>query len=336
MTTLTANHCELQLDYCNYTQTYFAKHTQKWSHDPINRYLRNETIPPRQVWENVKDDICFSKNGYLLFDDTVVDKNYSSKIEPARRQYSGNAGRVIQGIGIVTMVYVNPDSDAYWIVDYRIYDPDRDGKSKIDHLLEMLSNACFAKALAFTTVLVDSWYASRQVLRYIERLEKVYYCPLKTNRLVDDSDGKHPHQSVCQLHFNQAEQSHGKLVHLKNFPKGHRVKLFRLVLYTERTEYVVTNDLTQDSTGETQKHCSTRWKIEQFHRQVKQVTGLQRCQCRKQRAVRNHIGCAMLVWVQLNRVACQTGQTIYQLKEALLDDYLSQQLLSPAISMTLA
>jgi hypothetical protein len=98
----------------------------------------------------------------------------------------------------------------------------------------------------------------------------------------------------------------------------------------------VTNDLTQDSTGETQKHCSTRWKIEQFHRQVKQVTGLQRCQCRKQRAVRNHIGCAMLVWVQLNRVACQTGQTIYQLKEALLDDYLSQQLLSPAISMTLA
>ena len=90
MTTLTANHCELQLDYCNYTQTYFAKHTQKWSHDPINRYLRNETIPPRQVWENVKDDICFSKNEYLLFDDTVVDKNYSSKIEPARRQYSGN------------------------------------------------------------------------------------------------------------------------------------------------------------------------------------------------------------------------------------------------------
>ena len=98
----------------------------------------------------------------------------------------------------------------------------------------------------------------------------------------------------------------------------------------------MTNDLTQDSTGETQKHCSTRWKIEQFHRQVKQVTGLQRCQCRKQRAVRNHIGCAMLVWVQLNRVARQTGQTIYQLKEALLDDYLSQQLLSPAISMTLA
>ena len=114
----------LSVDYCqfllaiihtNYTQTCFAEHTHKWSHDQINRYLRNETISPRQVWDNVKDDICFSDNGYLLFDNTVVDKSYSSKIEPARRQYSGNAGGVIEGIGIVTMVYVNPDSDAYCV-----------------------------------------------------------------------------------------------------------------------------------------------------------------------------------------------------------------------------
>ena len=344
MITLTDNHSNLQLDYCqfllvshiNYTQTYFAEHTQKWSHDQINRYLRNERITPRQVWENVKDDIQFSDNGYLLFDDTVADKNYSFKIEPARRQWSGNAQRVIQGIGIVTMVYVNPDVDAFWIVDYRIYDPHRDSKSKIDHLLEMLRNASFGKNLPFTTVLVDSWYASRQVLSSIQRLEKVYYCPLKSNRLVDDSDGEHPHRRVDTLHFSETEQTHGKSVHLKNFPKGHRVKLFRLVLSTGRTEYVVTNDLTQDSTGETQKHGSIRWKIEQFHRQAKQVTGLESCQCRKQRAVRNHIGCAMLVWVKLNRVARQRGKTIYQLKQSLLDDYLSQQLLSPSIPMALA
>ena len=266
MTTLTASASDLQLDYCqfllashtNYTQTYFAEHSQKWSHDQLNRYLRNETISPRQVWQNVKDDICFSPQGYLLFDDTVIDTSYSSAIESARRQYSGNAQRVIQGIGVVTMVYVNPDIDVYWILDYRIFDPDRDGKSKIDHLLEMLSNACFAKNLPFSTVLVDSWYASRQVMRYIEHLQKLYYCPLKRNRLVDDSDGQSPHQRVDTLHFSEEEMVDGKWVHLKHFPKGHRVKLFRLVLFTERTEYVVTNDLTQDSVGETKKYDSTR------------------------------------------------------------------------------
>ena len=27
--------------------------------------------------------------------------------------------------------------------------------------------------------------------------------------------------------------------------------------------------------------CGLRWKIEQFHRETKQVTGLEGCQCRK-------------------------------------------------------
>ena len=81
----------------------------------------------------------------------------------------------------------------------------------------------------------------------------------------------------------------------------------------------MTNDLTQGSTGETQKHCSARWKFKQFYRQVKQASGFESCQCRKQRAVRKHISCAMLVWVYLNRIARQTGNTIYQLKESLLE-----------------
>ena len=124
----------------------------------------------------------------------------------------------------------------------------------------------------------------------------------------------------------------------EEFPQRASSEVVPACTLTERTEYVVTNDLTQDSTGETQKHAksSIRWKIEQFHRQAKQVTGLESCQCRKQRAVRNHIGCAMLVWVKLNRVARQRGKTIYQLKQSLLDDYLSQQLLSPSIPMALA
>lgn len=334
----------MQLNYCqfllasqiNYTQTYFGSHSEKFSHDQINRYLRGERIVPSEVWANVRDSITLSANGYLLFDDTVASKNYSYKIESVRRQWSGNAKAVIRGIGIVTCVYVNPDIDAFWVIDYRIYDPHRDGKTKINHLLEMLRNAMYAKRLVFTTVLVDSWYASRKVLRTIERFEKIYYAPIKCNRNVDDSDGISSHKRVDQLSWSESDKEAGKWIHLKGFPKGHRVKLFRLVLCTKRTEYIVTNDMTQDSTDATHDECRIRWKIEQFHREAKQVTGLEKCQCRKQRAQRNHIGCAMLVWVRLNQVAVQTGQTIYQLKQSLLDDYMRHQLRSPSISMTLA
>ncbi|WP_346015781.1 transposase [Paraburkholderia sp. PGU19] len=40
--------------------------------------------------------------------------------------------------------------------------------------------------------------------------------------------------------------------------------------------------------------CGLRWKIEQFHREIKQITGLARCQCRKEHIQRNHIASTAL------------------------------------------
>jgi hypothetical protein len=302
----------------------------------INHYLGQEKMTPRLLWDNVQGEIIDSPNGYVLFDDTIVDKNYSHRIELVRRQWSGNAKQVIKGIGVVTCVYVNPDLDDFWVVDYRLYAPQDDGKSKLDHVKEMLLNLVYHKPLPFTTVLMDSWYATRSLLMTIERLGKFYYCPLKDNRQVDESDGAQPYRRVDSLVWSETEQHHGKLIHLKAFPKGHRVKLFRLVLSTQRTDYVVTNDCSQDSTDAVQQVSSIRWKIEQFHRETKQVTGLEQCQCRKARIQRNHIACAMLVWAKLKQVARQTGQTIYHVKFGLLSDYMITQLKKPSIPMTLA
>jgi hypothetical protein len=333
-----------RLDYCqfllssriNYTLTYFAEHTERFSHDAANRYLRGEKITARMVWENVREQVKPSAQGYLLFDDTVLDHNHSFEIELVRRQYSGNAHGIIKGIGVVTCVYVNPEPDRFRIIDYRIYDPQRDGKSKLDHVREMLVNAVSKKRLSFRTVLMDSWYAERRLMRLVEELGKVYYCPLKSNRRIDESDGQRPYQRMDELSWNDHEQQHGKLVHLKDFPKDHRVRLFRLVFSTERTDYVVTNDLAQDDAQVAQEACALRWKIEQFHRESKQLTGIERCQCRKARSQRNHIGCAILVWVRLKQVAEETARTIYRVKHDLLADYMRQQLRSPTVKMVLA
>ena len=57
---------------------------------------------------------------------------------------------------MVTCVYVNPQQDRFWLIDYRIYDPQGDGKTKWDHLKDMLSAWVYQKGLPFTGVLVDS------------------------------------------------------------------------------------------------------------------------------------------------------------------------------------
>jgi hypothetical protein len=333
-----------RLDYCqfllssqiNYTLTHFAAHSEKFSHDAINRYLAGEKITPHLVWENVQRHVMRTPNGYLVFDDTVVDKNFSRQIALVRWQYSGNAHGILKGIGVVTCVYVNPDCDQFWIIDYRLYDPAGDGKTKLVHVHDMLQNVVYQKQLPFRAVLMDTWYATKEMLLEIEALHKLYYCPLKNNRQVDDSGAAQPYQRVDSLTWSTTEMMHGKTIKIKGFPKEHKVKLFRVVLSTQRTDYIVTNDWTQTDTAATQQVCGYRWKVEQFHRETKQVTGLEACQCRKARIVRNHIGCAILVWVRLKQVATETRQTIYQVKHGLLADYLRQQLKSPSIKMVLA
>ena len=79
------------------------------------------------------------------------------------------------------------------------------GKTKIDHLLDMLHAAYFKKQLPFRTVLMDSWYVSMKVMKAIEALSKVYYAPLKRNRLVNDTDGVEPHQQVQNLSWSLPE-----------------------------------------------------------------------------------------------------------------------------------
>jgi hypothetical protein len=221
------------------------------------------------------------------------------------------------------------------VIDYRLYNPDSDGNSKLDHVQQMLQQAVFAKQLPFAIVLMDSWYAAKKLMAQVEQLGKVYYCPLKTNRLVDDSGGDEPYKRIDQLNWSAIEAKQGKLIKLRGFPKDKKVKLFRVIVSTDKTEYVVTNDSTQDSTDATQKVCAVRWKIEQFHREVKQTTGIESCQCRKQRIQRNHIACALLVSTRLKQIAQATATTVYQLKTGLLSNYLIEQLKSPTLLMKL-
>lgn len=77
--------------------------------------------------------------------------------------------------------------------------------------------------------------------------------------------------------------------------KDHKVKLFRVDVSTNRTDWLVKNDLAQDSTDAAQKVCRIRWKIEQIHRKIKQLTGIGRWQCCSNRIKLKHIASAVLV-----------------------------------------
>lgn len=318
----------------NFTGTYFADTVEGLEHDSVYRYLKRDALTPRMVWKKAQQIIEYSPNGCILFDDTVADKNHSKKIQGTRSQYSGNAKHVVTGIGIVNCIYYNPDIDDFWIIDFRIFDPERDGKTKLNHVEDMLKSA-LQRNVAFTTVLMDTWYATMKLMVRIHDLGKVFYCPIKSNRLVDDSGGMLGYKRVEDLAWSAENVLHGKLIKIRGFPGSFKVRLFRVPVTTDRTEYIVTNDILQDSWEDAQKMSRHRWKIEQFHREAKQLTGIEKCQARLNRSQRNHICLALLAWIVLKESAKHTGKTIYQQKWEPFQQFVALQWRNPATTFAL-
>jgi hypothetical protein len=155
--------------------THLAEHTQKFSHDTINRYLSGVTLRPRHLWEKVEPLLEQHEEAFLLFDDTVLDKGFGPQTEMTQKQWSGNTHGIVRGIGLVCCVYVHPESGHFLVMDYRIYDPQQDGRSKLDHVKEMFESATSCGVL-FQTVLMDSWYATKPLMMLFNQHGKTFQC----------------------------------------------------------------------------------------------------------------------------------------------------------------
>ena len=100
-------------------------------------------------------------------------------------------------------------------------------KRSLDHVQDMLTNVVYQKALPFYAVLMDTWYATKDLLLFIESLEKIDYCPRRDNRSVDDSVGAQAYRRVDSLEWSETELQAGKRLKIKGFPKDHKVQCFR-------------------------------------------------------------------------------------------------------------
>ncbi|TXK33842.1 hypothetical protein FVR03_18330 [Pontibacter qinzhouensis] len=61
-------------------------------------------------------------------------------------------------------------SAEFWLLKFRIFNPDTNGKSKPDHVL-------------------DSWYATTILEKYLLKEGKAFYYPIKSSRKVDYAAG---------------------------------------------------------------------------------------------------------------------------------------------------
>lgn len=265
------------------------------SHDAVSRWLAETHCQPKHIWEAAKYDVLKTQ-GIIIGDDSVLDKSRSEKVELIHWQYSGNKHDVVLGIGMLNMLWRRDDGEMM-PMDYRIYHPPEDGKTKNDHFREMLLKAKEREVVP-EAVVADSWYSSLNNLKCIRDLEWTWVMGLKKNRSVNKKD------KLEKLNFSEE----GLSVHLRGYGW---ITVYRFVAKNGRTDYIGTN-MENPTREKVECLVKMRWSIEVYHRELKQTCGVERCQSRTGRAQRNHIGFSVLSWIRQAKRRSASQLSLYQ------------------------
>ncbi len=209
-------------------------------------------------------------------------------------QWSGKHHGVVKGIGLLTLLWT--DGDRHLPCDYRLYDKVTDGKTKNDHFWDLLRVAR-DRGFSPECVLIDGWYSGLENLKQCREFGWRWLTRLKSNRRVNPDGTGLRAVSACEI----AEA--GTVVHLEGYGL---VRVFRIGAKDGTADYWATDDLRVDDLGRL-RLAEASWMIEEYHRGLKQVTHVERCQCRVGRAQRGRIGLALRAFVVVERYCFRTG-----------------------------
>ena len=274
------------------------------AHDAFTRLLHRLEPDPDTLWREVRP-LIDPAAGVLVIDDSTLDKPRARHIDLVSHHWSGNHHQVVRGINLITLLW--SDGDRLYPCDYRIYHKASDGKTKNDHFADLLA-AARGRGLMPRCVLFDGWYASVENLKRVRDFGWTFVTRLKANRKVRIDRG------AAQAVGEQPVAAAGTVVWLPGFGA---VRVFRVVAPDGDTTHWATNDL---GMGEAARlaFAELSWSIEEYHRGIKQFTGVERSQVRCARGQRNHIGLALRAFVRLEYHRFTTGVSWFAAKWAIV------------------
>ena len=189
----------------------------------------------------------------------------------------------------------------------------------------MLQATCKNK-IPFEYVLNDLWFASAENMRFVKLdLKKEFIMALKGNRKValsEDDKSIGQYQRIDQLELPERIT---QTIYLEGVPFP--LHLVRQVFTNEDgstgVRYLVTSDLTLDADRIITIY-QKRWKVEEYHRSLKQNASLAKSPTRTETTQTNHFVAALWSFVKIELLKVQTNKNHYQLKAQLYLAALSQ------------
>lgn len=302
------------------------------SHDSVTNFLSSNVYSSKNLWLHVKPLIrkAESADGVLIVDDTIEEKPYTDENDIVCWHYDHSKGRSLKGINLVNML-VNYDSFAFPVA-YEIvkktdkYIDPKDGKekrrcdkTKNAMFLDML-DASIANQIKFKYVLADIWFSSNDNMEHIKiNKKRDFIFGIKGNRtvalsLTDKLNGKF--QSLSSLPLDNDATA---LVYIKglDFPILVSKKIFINEDGSEGILYLATSDLELDG-KKMYKIYQKRWKIEEYHKSLKQNAALAKSPTKTVRTQSNHIFASIYAFCKLQVVAGRESMNHFAIRARLL------------------
>src|SRR5918911_1345519 len=239
------------------------------SHDQLTRMLQGTWSGHTLL--NLALRLLFTvAGGYLILDDTVVEKPYARLLGEAAWVWSSKQRKVVFGVSVVLLVWT--DGQVRIPLAFRLWH--KGGPSKFALALELLSYARNRLRCKPQFVLFDSWYPSKPLLKRIRDYGWYFVCQLKKNR-----------------RFNgrplRAYRRHPYWAEIGWLSGGLKVLVVR-----HGKKYYATNRLMLPA-AEVRRLYRIRSQIEEVIRVCKDQLGLTGCQARSERAQLHHVTCCV-------------------------------------------
>lgn len=303
------------------------------SHDQVSRFLRKEELGSKALWQYVKKSVReheTSSGGVLILDDSIEEKPYTDENEVNCWHYSHAKGEVLKGINILSCLIRYDDFSlpvGYEVIkkdivfcDVKTKKQRRKSEKTKNDLFRELTALAVANKVLFEFVLADNWFGSKANMAYIHNdLQKSFIIGIKSNRtlaLSQDDAKNGRYLKVCELDL---EEDVAHIVWLKglDFPVRLIKKIFKNENGSTGILYLVSNDMTS-SAERLYEVYQKRWRIEEYHKSVKQNASLEKSPTKTVRTQSNHIFSSIIAFCKLELLKFKTNMNHFAIKYKLI------------------
>jgi hypothetical protein len=308
------------------------------SHDQITRSLAKKKAGSKEIWQIAKPYVrqVEDKSGLLIIDDSIEEKLYTDENEHICWHYDHSKERQVKGINFISLLYhsqgVSLPIGFVLVTKTEIYKDEKTGKikrrsttTKNEHYRQMLKQAV-QNQVKFKYVLNDIWYAAAENMNFIKQeLKKHFIMPLKSNRKVALSqDDKRKGKYVC-VEAVDIKSECTKTIYLEGveFPLLLAKQIFTNEDGSTGILYLVTSDTSLTYERITTIY-QTRWKVEEYHKSLKQNVSLSKSPTQTINSQTNHFFAALWGYIKLEVLKLQSKQNHFALKSKLYIQALKQ------------